>query len=347
MLMKTAPIQNYTTIDIAKFICALLIVMLHVHVGDMFGKHQSWLIQSLLFRLAVPFFFISSGFFLVKKITYNSDFSYIKSYIIRLLKPCFLWLTINTVLEIIKFIMSGKDVVSIFISVIRALIFYPYGALWYVYALILGVLIMYYFITKLRMSISLLLLISFMMYAFALLCNNYYWVGEQIGINNYIDIYLFVFKTARNGFFVGFPFLLWGYLLGMVKDKFVSKKKLLFILLIALAFIFYSEVIFLEEQTKVDDYSMFVSFPLLISCIFVILLNTKSSISPDISKLFRKLSAGIYFSHRAFYSILMIACSMYGVAPIPIEYFICVLSLSIFFCLICYKYYPQYSVYLS
>jgi len=339
--------QTYTSIDIAKFICALLIVMLHVHVGDMFDAHSSWLIESMLFRLAVPFFFVSSGFFLARKITYNSDFSYSQSYIKRLLKPYVLWLGVNTVLEIIKFAMAGKSAVAIAISVIRAFLFYPYGALWYVYALIIGVLILYFFIVKLKTPKYLLLLISFALYAFALLCNNYYWVAEKIGISAGIDTYLYVFKTARNGVFVGFPFITWGYLLGTIKEEVKNKKALFLTSAFAFAIIFIAEVICLENKTKADDNSMFVLFPLLMPCIFAVLLNVSVPLPKDISILLRKLSAGIYFSHRAFYSILMITCGICGLYPIPIEYFICVISFSVLLCLMVYRYFPQYSSYLS
>lgn len=342
----TAP-QSYASIDIAKFVCALLIVMLHVHIGDIFNAHTSWFLTSSTSRLAVPFFFVSSGFFLARKITYKSDFSYTKSYIIRLLKPLILWLFINTVLEIIKFIIVGKSAIAILITVTRALLFYPYGALWYVYALILGVLLLYFLVKKMKFSRLQLICVSMAMYVFALLCNNYYWVSELLGISGGIDMYLFVFKTARNGFFVGLPFITWGYLLASVKDSLAGKRHILLVACAVLVSFFFFEIGFLEVKHKVDDCALFVVFPLMIPCIFAILLNVKIPLSYDISKLLRNLSAGIYFSHRAFYSILIIFSGLCGLSPVPVEYLFCVLLLSISLCMFCYKYMPKFSHFIS
>ena len=87
--------NNYNAIDLFKFICSLLVVSIHI---PMFGNNTDFLQMASLgmnrwvARIAVPFFFVSSGFFLYRK-TYAEGFSWkpCKSFSRKILRLYILW----------------------------------------------------------------------------------------------------------------------------------------------------------------------------------------------------------------------------------------------------------------
>ena len=59
--------RNYNSIDLMKFVMALCVVTIHTYIVD--GMNPSFLRDILhsLIRNAVPFFFITSSFFIMKR----------------------------------------------------------------------------------------------------------------------------------------------------------------------------------------------------------------------------------------------------------------------------------------
>lgn len=51
-------------IDVFKLVCAILIVFMHTYCRD-YGKAGAWFVDAIC-NIGVPFFFIASGFFLLK-----------------------------------------------------------------------------------------------------------------------------------------------------------------------------------------------------------------------------------------------------------------------------------------
>lgn len=63
--------KNYNGIDLIKFLCAFLVFIIHVppFQGELsaFGESANFWLQHFACRLAVPFYFVSSGFFFLRK----------------------------------------------------------------------------------------------------------------------------------------------------------------------------------------------------------------------------------------------------------------------------------------
>lgn len=59
--------RNYNFIDILKFFFMLCVIALHCHIELVFGR-AGWYVLHCIFRLAVPFFFVASGFFFMSKL---------------------------------------------------------------------------------------------------------------------------------------------------------------------------------------------------------------------------------------------------------------------------------------
>ena len=71
MEMKTKRI-NYTNLDVAKFICALLVVVIHTDPLADVAKEMNFFLVNILARVAVPLFFVMSGFFLFGPMEYEN-----------------------------------------------------------------------------------------------------------------------------------------------------------------------------------------------------------------------------------------------------------------------------------
>ena len=199
--------EIYSSIDIAKFIFSVCIVILHTEVYKLLPYNLSYFIEKGVLRLAVPFFFCVSGFLIGEKIFLSSHIEYkvvVRKYIFRLLKYLVIFESINIVLEVIKMSMQGIVMHKILTDILKHICFYPYGALWYIQASIIGIMLAYPFISRGRVNWA--LLIGSFGYIFALLSNNYYFLlnHQLANLKIYIDNYLSMFITARNGIFVGF-----------------------------------------------------------------------------------------------------------------------------------------------
>lgn len=133
-----------SSIDIAKFVFCLCIIAIHTHL---FGNYY-WIEQYIL-RLGVPFFFITSGYFLGKKLEVYQNKSDIKSvirkYCLRLLLPLIIFSIVNLIEVNIDYYNSGKSLQDIVLLDIRSVLFYPQGALWFVQACIVGGYFCYHF----------------------------------------------------------------------------------------------------------------------------------------------------------------------------------------------------------
>lgn len=69
--MKTQK-NNYTNLDIAKFVCALLVVMIHAEPLADTASEMNFFLVKILARVAVPLFFVMSGFFLFGPMQYEN-----------------------------------------------------------------------------------------------------------------------------------------------------------------------------------------------------------------------------------------------------------------------------------
>lgn len=139
---------NYHAIDLAKFICSILVVMIHYKP---FGEAESgsilWYLNFFLMqylgRLAVPFFFVTSGFFLYKKTSLeNFKIEPVKQYALRILRLYGLWTVIYFPLAFLKFFRDEKGIGHAFLVYIaNTVLSGSYRHLWYLNATIFSVML--------------------------------------------------------------------------------------------------------------------------------------------------------------------------------------------------------------
>ena len=140
--------EVFPAIDILKFFFAILIMCLH---GDLFdGSLYGLYFEKLVVRLAVPFFFIASGFFYGRKIYAKNNLESItKNYISRLAMKLLIFEPISILLNIAQSLFStNQSVLVILLKAVQDILFYPRGALWYIQSIIVALIILLPFIKK-------------------------------------------------------------------------------------------------------------------------------------------------------------------------------------------------------
>ena len=289
--------KNYICIDYLKLFFCFCVVAIHSEIFFNFDNNFDFLIYHGLFRQAVPFFFVATGFFLGIKLFKLNDLNeknkVINKYIKRLLVPYIFWLLVSSYGVFIKF--DGSLIIRI-LKFFRMVLLSPWSALWYIWATIIFLLIYKLLInvTKDKLNHKVLLIISLVLYVFALLCNNYYFVIENTFIGKIVDLYLKVFVTARNGVFVSL-FLVIGLLFAKYQNKInnISRKKIGILTFISLVLLFI-EVYLTKNCNFMDDRSLYISFIFYIPLLFML---ASSYTSNKDSSMCRNLSTGIYFTH--------------------------------------------------
>lgn len=304
---------SYCGVDLFKFFFAICIVALHTESLGVLPDTVDYIITRVIFRLAVPYFFVASGFFLGLKLFNSKQEQYkeiIKGYCIRLLKPLIFFEIISLIYYGAMYIMSQKGVLLTLSLLGQSIIFYPFGALWYVQACIVGALLLYPFLKRNKLTVA--IIIGVILYSFALLANNYSFLIVDTPLESIVNTYLKYCVSARNGLFTGFVSLSLGMMCSKIHTQ-VLKKPLKLNLVTLLLFVFYiAEVLIIRIVNKapLDDASLYITHLLFIPALFISTLQIKPPIKTKISVLLRNLSTGVYFLHRPILYVVNFVCTI-------------------------------------
>ena len=202
--------KNYVVIDFCKFFFAILIILLHTKpFREINAEFDFWFTQ-IVCRLAVPFFFIVSGFFVKDKMANGHKvFGYIKRLFVLyvLYFICYLPQTIMT------WKVSGVQGKELIFFLGKYFLFVgSYYQLWYFLGLIVAVAILYCLVNICKLSIRTNFIIAICLYVIGVLGNTYNVLFMQIPVVGCIlPIYYKLFDTTRNGVFFGLLFVMTGY----------------------------------------------------------------------------------------------------------------------------------------
>lgn len=290
------------TIDFLKLVMSIMVVGIHTHIEKYIQSVQGqFYFVSAILRLAVPFFFVVSGYYLGKKF-WNKDAierkSVLRVYVKNLIVPFLFW-SILHLLPSLKNLYDTCDGNKVYfvLKIIRQMLFYPLGAMWFVLACIVGAIIIFI----LWEYPKVMCIIIFPLYIFALLGNNYYFLLSN---TRFIDICLKVIISTRNGIFVGFPFMFLGA--SIAKPLLLERIKLKTLLctVIGAYILLLIEIGLVCDKAYIDDRGLFVSYLILVPCIVMLAIKKNIFISKN-TMLFRKLSSCIYYTHRFYLMIIM------------------------------------------
>lgn len=310
--------ENYNSIDLVKFICSLLVVILHASsycLADMAeegrvptGASNGPLITYVLpfifsvLRIAVPFFFISSSFFLFKKVnkcsTEKEKNQAIKKYCLRILRLYLFWLILSLPYMLDKFLFnSGYDVLTgLGVYAIKIICFDAFDGAWYLGATIFSALFVY--LLSKKVNNTSLVVISLVLYITAILDSTYF---NLFGLRSNSTFMFFQANTPIYlSVFNGFVYFTVGKLFAENENRLSTKKSL--ILTILCFIIMYVELTlsnYFGLNYATDCFVMLLPF----SCFFFQLIINIKLKDKRTYRFIRKSSTFIYLSH---FSILYI-----------------------------------------
>jgi len=203
--------RNLYGIDLMKFIAAMLVVAGHVRPFLSYSLTLDVFVIHVLARVTIQFFFMSAGFLLFRKIEFplhgnEKNDKIIFQYCKRVLTLFVIWMGIYTGVALAYFVSQiGFNYYGFYI-------FYRFlqesSHLWYLSALVIAVLLVYWALHHL--SFKKVLILGVILYLIGLFGDAYYGIAGNIGIGGVVKFYLELFNTSRNGIFFGFFFVAMG-----------------------------------------------------------------------------------------------------------------------------------------
>ncbi|WP_181907422.1 acyltransferase family protein [Cohnella lupini] len=191
---------NFGGLDWIKLLAALLVVANHTSPLLSFGSDIAVVLSGIVTRIAVPIFFMTSGFFYFRKLTRDprTDNRTLRGYLGKIGKlygiAILLYVPFNLYTGYFKDDFSAY---SLFKDIVFDGTFYH---LWYLPALLIGISLTSYLYRK--VSLDSLLAISGMLYIVGLLGDSYYgFIASSPGISDIYDSMFTVFDYTRNGLF--------------------------------------------------------------------------------------------------------------------------------------------------
>lgn len=293
--------KNNALVDIAKIIFAFGIVALHT--GFLLNTCYGFYVHTIIFRLGVPFFFLTSGYYLAKKNKNNSReniFEYIKKLLPIYLILSAVYLVLNevrynsfspgSILNGVWYIFTGRS----------------QSVMWFVGALIISVFIISLLNDKKKLQTG--LKVAVILYVIGILFNTYAFLIN----NEYFDfLYNFLvgkFGNNSNFLFEGFLFVGIGYYLEKYYKKDASKIKNIILLIVGMILLVAETIIIKKNLENIVNYEYFLAHLLIVPALFNILVGIKINIKTNI---IRKLSSYIYYFHYAIIIILLLIKSLY------------------------------------
>lgn len=301
--------KNYYALDIAKFISALLVIC--IHTGPLLDVDQNanFIVVQIIARIAVPFFFIVSGFLFFQKIDFRREWNdyeniaKLKHYVGRLFKIYVIWSILY--LPFNYWILHTGDGLTwmAFATYIRDFFFTgSFYHLWFLPALMFAVCAVYFMISTLSMRKT--LIITMILYVIGMFGNVYPKLLDTLPVIHLMwKSYASIFVTTRNGLFFGMVFIALGAY--FAKKTMYLKRPFLVIGLILSFILLLVECFTIRKHGFMSDLaSMYFMLMPCVSFLFLLLLRIPLS-SHKIYKTLRKLSLLIYVSHIMFVSILL------------------------------------------
>ena len=278
--------EYYTGIDIFRFFAALLVVSIHTSPLICFSETANFILTRVIARVAVPFFLMTSGFFVVSR--YSRDFEKVKYFI----KKTVIIYIISMLLYLPVNIYSGYfKKANLLPNIIKDLVFDgTLYHLWYLPASIIGAIISWCLVKKLDYKKA--LVIASMLYLIGLFGDSYFGMSEKIPVlKSFYDMLFQIFDYTRNGVFFAPVFMILGGLIFDSRFKMTLKKS---IFGFAISFI-----LMLAESTILHYYHLQrhdSMYAFLIPCVYFLfcaVLNFRGKITNRL----RVLSLIIYIIH--------------------------------------------------
>lgn len=284
---------NYGMIDILRLFFAICVVIVHTSAFYSVNNTLFFIINMGLCRIAVPFFFIVSGYFLYNKIHLKSETSNTLKKMLKFYFLCVL-LEVITLTPIIKII--NRDIWNLSVSAIVGKTIFSglSGSFWYIFSLILSIFIISPLIKKDKIISC--FIIGIILYLIGSAGSCYYGIFKNTIFDTLTKFYTSIFILPQIGFTVAIPFLSMGLLINKYKLNEKFKHSGLIIIVFVLFLIF--ESFLLNTKDIATGVDMYLSLLFLVPLILIWAINHKKNIPPKFSNMCRDYSSKIYCIHQ-------------------------------------------------
>lgn len=292
--------ENYA-VDVFKFICAILVVIIHVNPCQEIPFEIRYYIVDVMTRVAVPFFFMCTGYFTFRKIDKNNvDYSVLKRSALKMLKLYVLWTVVYLPLKIYDVVnlSEGTPKERILSWIKEFFVSSSTTHLWYLRALFVAVLLIAVLL-KLKLSLSKILGCSVFFFVLGMFEDSYVKIFELFGnkpqgLLDFINGIDEFFITTRNGFCFAFLFVVLGVVFAWYPVKINMKKSWILFAVFYVAMV--AEAFFENHFELIEHNDKFLLLPVVMFFLFNIVLNFKIK-KFAYSKFLRTMSSLIYFIH--------------------------------------------------
>lgn len=293
--MKEKKAENkIDSIDLAKFIFAFSVIYIHAGEGTVTQPILSKVVDAFN-SLAVPFFFITAGYFFFSHLeildSVDMKRNYTEKYILKTIKIYAIW---SIALIPSRVILSTDSMLLFLIKWLRVFLFIGDAQLWYLNALIVG-LVLVLFLKKIGLNDRSIMLASIVLFLLGLCVQKQLDIMEPSAYSGILRIYYLIFgKTVKNGLFVGIFYCMIGKLIS--KSQCNMKRENIYVICL---FIVYAMSIYKHFQW----HSLLL--PILSLLVFDSIRNTHIKLGEK-SKWYRSMSTLMFLSHYIF--VQMFVC---------------------------------------
>ena len=222
---------EYNAVDLARFICAILVVSIHVApfgaADDRLVSLLNYVIQNWLARIAAPIFFAASGFFLYRKTTLERfSLSPTRACVVKLARLYVIWALVYSPFRLKAILEDGRGIVHGIFD--YAVFMGRYTQLWFIPALIVSVVLVSFLLSR-RIGIRKILTAALFFYALGLLGQSWFGVLAPLRtsapeIRSLLETFIRIIGTTHNGLFDGFLFVGMGAYIAFNGFKIPQKK---------------------------------------------------------------------------------------------------------------------------
>lgn len=283
--------REYGGLDYFRILCAIFVIAIHTAPLATINKEIDFAFTYILGRIAVPFFFMVTGFFFFQKISNDrqKNVEFLKSFILKITKlylfSILLYIPVNIYTG---YFTHGFRCINLVKDILFNGTFYH---LWYFPSVILGISIS--FILYRTFSTKVIYTIVSILFLIGLFGDSYFGISKSfVAINHFYHFIFAVFDYTRNGLFFAPIFIMMGALIAKDKEQLISFKKSMSGFLLS-AFFMIGEGMLLHTLNLQRHNSMYFFLIPSMFFLFQLLLHLKISNNQKM----RSISLWVYIIH--------------------------------------------------
>ncbi len=301
--------KAYTGIDIFRLIAAILVIANHTSPLKDISESGNFVLTSIFARLAVPFFFMTTGFFLIRDIEKNNG--RLLSFVKRSALIYGAAIVICLPLQIYKNDFAVRPLLP---SVIKNILFNgTLYHLWYLPASIIGGIIAWYLVRKFGYKLAFGVTVP--LYLIGLFGNSYYGLTVKLPFLKalYDEIFILMDNT-QNGIFFAPLFIVLGAFLFKTKDKAIKRIPAIIGFALSLTAMTAEGLVLHSKGYQLHD-SMYILLPIVSFFLFSFLISFRGKRL----RYARDLSLIVYIIHPVFIVAVRFVSEFIGLERIFID----------------------------